>query len=202
MKKAVIFLKWQLAVFVLMITFSACTNVSSNSTIAGVKDKQYTHKSIGNPYLPLWEHLPDGEPRVFEDPDNPGKYRIYIVGSHDTRYKGYCGMDTRIWSAAVENLTEWRDEGPAFSYKVDGLRDVLYAPDLLELVRKDGTKEYYLYPHSRGSQREALVAKGDRPDGPFTPINISEDGEKALPGSVIGFDPAVYIEYIDDPNDP
>jgi hypothetical protein len=39
MKKAVIFLKWQLAVFVLMITFSACTNVSSNSTIAGVKDK-------------------------------------------------------------------------------------------------------------------------------------------------------------------
>ena len=28
-----------------------------------------------NPYLPLWEHVPDGEPRVFEDPDNPGKYR-------------------------------------------------------------------------------------------------------------------------------
>ena len=28
----------------------------------------------GNPYLPLWEHLPDGEPRVFEDPDHPGKY--------------------------------------------------------------------------------------------------------------------------------
>ena len=36
-----------------------------------------------NPYLPLWEHLPDGEPRVFEDPDNPGKYRAYIIGSHD-----------------------------------------------------------------------------------------------------------------------
>ena len=31
-----------------------------------------------NPYLPLWEHLPDGEPRVFEDPDNPGKLRAYI----------------------------------------------------------------------------------------------------------------------------
>ena len=26
-----------------------------------------------NPYLPLWEHLPDGEPRVFDDPDNPGQ---------------------------------------------------------------------------------------------------------------------------------
>ena len=24
-----------------------------------------------NPYLPLWEHLPDGEPRVFEDPISP-----------------------------------------------------------------------------------------------------------------------------------
>jgi hypothetical protein len=31
--------------------------------------------SAQNPYLPLWEHLPDGEPRVFEDPDHPGKYR-------------------------------------------------------------------------------------------------------------------------------
>ena len=37
--------------------------------------------SAQNPYLPLWEHLPDGEPRVFEDPDNPGKYRAYIIGS-------------------------------------------------------------------------------------------------------------------------
>ena len=39
-----------------------------------------------NPYLPLWEHLPDGEPRVFEDPDAPGKYRAYIIGSHDLTY--------------------------------------------------------------------------------------------------------------------
>ena len=39
--------------------------------------------SAQNPYLPLWEHIPDGEPRVFEDPDNPGHYRAYIIGSHD-----------------------------------------------------------------------------------------------------------------------
>ena len=26
-----------------------------------------------NPYMPLWEHIPDGEPYVFEDPDNPGE---------------------------------------------------------------------------------------------------------------------------------
>ena len=52
-----------------------------------------------NPYLPLWEHLPDGEPRVFEDPDNPGKLRAYIIGSHDTHYSEYCGNDVRMWSA-------------------------------------------------------------------------------------------------------
>ena len=38
-----------------------------------------------NPYLPLWEHVPDGEPRVFEDPDHPGKLRAYIIGSRATQ---------------------------------------------------------------------------------------------------------------------
>ena len=155
-----------------------------------------------NPYLPLWEHLPDGEPRVFEDPDNPGKYRAYIIGSHDLRYTSYCGPDIRAWSAPVEDLTNWRDEGPIFTHFVNGQWDVMYAPDLVEVKRKDGTKEYYLYPHSRGPGREAMVAKGSRPDGPFTPINLTEDGASTIPGSIMGFDPAVYIDYITDPNDP
>jgi len=77
---------------------------------------KYTHRLAGNPYLPLWEHLPDGEPRVFEDPDNPGKYRIYIIGSHDVRVNSYCGPDIRMWSAPVEDLTSWRDDGPIFTY--------------------------------------------------------------------------------------
>ena len=68
-----------------------------------------------NPYLPLWEHLPDGEPHVFEDPDQPGKYRVYIIGSHDVRFTGYCGADIHAWSAAVDDLTNWRDEGPIFT---------------------------------------------------------------------------------------
>ena len=29
-----------------------------------------------NPYLPLWEYIPDGEPRVFGN-------RVYVYGSHD-----------------------------------------------------------------------------------------------------------------------
>lgn len=155
-----------------------------------------------NPYLPLWEHLPDGEPRVFEDPDNPGKYRAYIIGSHDLRFTSYCGPDIRAWSAPVEDLSNWRDDGPIFTYPVDGQWDVMYAPDLVEIKRKNGTKEYYLYPHSRGQNREAMVAKGSRPDGPFTPINLTEDGKSTVPGSIMGFDPSVYIENITNPKDP
>jgi len=163
---------------------------------------KFVHKSPGNPYLPLWEHVPDGEPRVFEDPDNPGKFRAYIIGSHDVRFTSYCGPDIRMWSALVEDLSSWRDEGAIFTYEIDDQWDVMYAPDLVEVKRKDGTKEYYLYPHSRGPNREAMVAKGSRPDGPFTPINMTEDGTRTVPGSILGFDPAVYIEYVTDPNDP
>lgn len=160
-----------------------------------------TINATGNPYLPLWEHLPDGEPRVFEDPDNPGKYRAYIIGSHDVRFSSYCGADIRVWSAPVEDLSDWRDDGPVFTYEVGQQWDVMYAPDLVEVKRKDGTKDYYLYPHSRGRDREAMVAKGSRPDGPFTPVNLTADGTATLPGSIMGFDPAVYIEYVTDPND-
>ena len=156
----------------------------------------------GNPYLPLWEHMPDGEPRVFEDPDNPGKYRIYVLGSHDTGITSYCGVDVRMWSAPVEDLTDWRDEGPIFSYKVGGKWDIMYAPDMVELKKKDGTKEYYLFPNNRTGAREAMVCKGSRPDGPFTPINLTEDGTRTLPGGVFGFDPAAYVEYVTDPADP
>ena len=156
----------------------------------------------GNPYLPLWEHLPDGEPRVFEDPDNPGQYRAYIIGSHDLRFGSYCGPDIRMWSAPVEDLTAWVDEGPIFTYYIDNQWDVMYAPDLVEVNKTDGTREYYLYPHSRGWGREALVAKSDRPDGPFTVVNATEDGRRAVEGSILGFDPSIYVEQITDPNDP
>ena len=160
-----------------------------------------------NPYLPLWEHLPDGEPRVFEDPDNPGKYRAYIIGSHDLRRNEYCGPDIRAWSAPVEDLTQWRDEGPIFTYNIEDQWDLMYAPDLIEVRRRDENgertiKEYYLYPHSRGSNRLSMVCKSDSPLGPFTPVNMNAAGTGVVSGSYIGFDPAIYIDYIDDPADP
>ena len=156
-----------------------------------------------NPYLPLWEHLPDGEPRVFEDPDNPGKYRAYIIGSHDVTYTAYCGNDVRMWSAPVEDLSQWRDEGPIFSHYVDGRWDTMYAPDLVEIKDKaTGKKTYWLYPHSRGWRRTPMVCKGDRPDGPFTPVNLTPDGRQCVEGSLIDFDPSVFIENITDKKDP
>ncbi|MCR5533928.1 MAG: hypothetical protein K6F47_01945 [Bacteroidaceae bacterium] len=156
-----------------------------------------------NPYLPLWEHLPDGEPRVFEDPDCPGKMRAYIIGSHDTHYSEYCGNDIRMWSAPVENLTQWRDEGPIFTYYVDGRWDTMYAPDLVETKDpQTGKKTYWLYPHSRGWKRVPMVCKGDRPDGPFTPVNLTPDGRACVNGSLIDFDPSVYIEEVTNKKDP
>ena len=95
---------------------------TQNMVGANKNNKELNIIGTGNPYLPLWEHLPDGEPRVFEDPDNPGKYRIYIIGSHDVRFNSYCGADIRMWSAPVEDLTNWRDEGAIFTYHVQEKR--------------------------------------------------------------------------------
>ncbi len=158
--------------------------------------------SAQNPYLPLWEHVPDGEPRVFEDPDNPGKYRAYIIGSHDVAFTQYCGPDIRMWSAPVEDLSQWRDEGPIFTYYVNGQWDTMFAPDLVEVKdRTTGKKTYWLYPHSRGWQRVPMVCRGDRPNGPFTPVNLIADGTKCVPGSIIDFDPSVFVENITDKKD-
>jgi len=203
MKKVLSVLKRSQVILLFVFLFSIEeSSGDNNQSKNGTQVTKLTHHTAGNPYLPLWEHLPDGEPRVFEDPDNPGKYRIYIIGSHDVRFRSYCGADIRAWSAPVEELSDWRDEGPIFTYPVDGQWDVMYAPDLVEVKKRDGTKEYYLYPHSRGWNREAMVAKGSRPDGPFTPINLTDDGMRTVPGSIMGFDPAVFIEYITDPEDP
>lgn len=156
-----------------------------------------------NPYLPLWEHVPDGEPRLFEDPDKPGKLRVYIIGSHDTHNSKYCGIDVHMWSAPAEDLSQWRDEGAVFTYQIDGSWDTMYAPDIVEVKDKQtGKKTYWLYPHSRGDGRVGMVCRGDRPTGPFTPVNLQSDGHRCVDGSPINFDPAAFIETVTNPNGP
>lgn len=181
----------------LSLALAAAALLSPLAGIAGDPNKINCKVGTGNPYLPLWEHLPDGEPRVFEDPDAPGKYRAYIIGSHDTSFDRYCGSDIRMWSAPVENLTDWRDEGPIFTFKGADGWDIMYAPDLVEVPDGKGGKVYYLYPHSRGPRREAMVCKGTRPDGPFIPVNLNAEGNAVVDGSVLGFDPSIFVEKDD-----
>lgn len=155
-----------------------------------------------NPFLPLWEYIPDGEPYVFEDPDQPGKYRVYVYGSHDSMKTEYCGREQVVWSASVDDLNNWRYDGVIFESKtdaegnllnVDGTGDILYAPDVVEVTGKDGKKTYYLYPNNQAGGRNGMIARSDRPDGPFTVCNWSKESPKTTDG-VLAFDPAVFVD--------
>ncbi len=159
-----------------------------------------------NPYLPLWEHIPDGEPYVFEDPDHPGKQRVYVYGSHDELISAYCGLDQVVWSASTDDLTHWRYDGVIFESlndangqplnKINGIvkGDVLYAPDVVEVRdSQTGKKTYYLYPNTQAYGRNGMIAKSDRPDGPFRVCNWSKENPKETVGP-IGFDPAVLVD--------
>ena len=158
--------------------------------------------TVGNPYLPMWEHIPDGEPYVFDDPDQPGKQRVYIYGSHDSRITDYCGRELVVWSAPVDDLNHWRYDGEIL--KVDknakgelldsaGLADVLFAPDVALVTGPNGEKTYYLYPNDQAGGRNGLVAKSNRPDGPFEVCNWNADDPNKNDG-VLAFDPAVFVD--------
>ena len=155
-----------------------------------------------NPYMPLWEFIPDGEPYVFDDPDVPGKKRVYVYGSHDNLINYYCGRDQVVWSAPVDDLTNWRYDGIIFESKTDskgkklnpdGVGDVLYAPDVTVVTDANGKKTYYLYPNVQHDKRNSLVAKSDRPDGPFVPVNWSKEVADSTVGP-FAFDPACFVD--------
>lgn len=155
-----------------------------------------------NPYMPLWEFIPDGEPYVFEDPDQPGQYRVYVYGSHDNLITQYCGRDQVVWSAPVGNLMDWRYDGLIFESKLNpegkqlnegGVGDVLYAPDVTLVTAADGTKTYYLYPNVQNGGRQGLIARSSRPDGPFEVCNWSATNPNETYG-ILRFDPAVFVD--------
>lgn len=180
-----------LAAAVSMMVVTSCGNAD--------KEKLVT---VGNPYLPLWEHIPDGEPYIFEDPDNPGEYRVYVYGSHDSMITGYCGRELVVWSASVDNLNEWRYDGEILRVlnnangeplSSEGLSDVLYAPDVTEKIEPDGTRMYYLFPNDMEYGRRSLIAKSPRPDGPFEVCNWSKENPSWTEG-ILEFDPAVFVD--------
>lgn len=154
-----------------------------------------------NPYLPLWEYIPDGEPRVFGD-------RVYIYGSHDRPGSdSFCDKKLKVWSAPLDDLSNWTCHGHCFHTEED--RDhgsdtpwtegYLYAPDVVE---KDG--KYYLYAYIMDAK--GCVGVSDRPEGPFKLLskykyNIPEGKDQDCfdrgwfvdPGVLVDDDGKVYI---------
>ncbi|MCC8102030.1 MAG: family 43 glycosylhydrolase [Clostridiales bacterium] len=112
-----------------------------------------------NPYLPLYEHIPDGEPHVFYN-------RLYIFGSHDLENGNeFCELDYVAWSAPVDDLSDWRFENVIYHkdqdpYNTDALP--LYAPDVVQ--GPDG--RFYLY-YCIKFQDSIHVAVCDTPAGKY-----------------------------------
>lgn len=116
-------------------------------------------KQCLNPYLPLYEHIPDGEPHVFGD-------RLYIFGSHDLENgHEFCEDDYVAWSAPVDDLSDWRYEGIIYRKDQDPYNEdvlPLYAPDIVQ--GRDG--RYYLY-YCIKFQDSINVAVCDTPAGQY-----------------------------------
>lgn len=87
-------------------------------------------KQALNPFLPLNECMPDGEPHVFSD-------RVYLYWSHD-RMGGdtFCAEPYAVWSAPVSNLSEWSNRGISYRAEQDPHyspeRPYLFAPDCVQ----------------------------------------------------------------------
>ncbi len=117
-------------------------------------------QQVFNPYLPSWEYIPDGEPHVFGD-------RVYVYGSHDSfNAPIFCTGDYMCWSAPVDDLSDWRNEGVIFRKIQDpknklGLR-LLFAPDVCQ--GPDG--RYYLY-YAFDFMGIMGVAVSNSPAGPY-----------------------------------
>ena len=181
---------------------AACCAMMAVSCAQQAQTEISSLTTVGNPYLPLWEHIPDGEPYVFEDPDQPGKQRVYIYGSHDNLVTAYCGRDQVVWSASVDSLNNWRYDGVILvvdknakgePFDSAGTADVLYAPDVTLMTDSTGKKTYYLFPNDQTGYRNGLIAKSDRPDGPFEVCNWKGDDANQVTG-IYGFDPAVFVD--------
>lgn len=151
---------------------------------------------MANPYLPSWEYVPDGEPRVFGD-------RIYVYGSHDRKDSiDFCDYKLKVWSAPVSDPTKWVCHGDIFRSRdgydspsdVDWTDELLFAPDVVERGGK-----YYLYAYIVNAK--GCVAVADRPEGPFRLLsryeydipNHYDNGTFIDPGVLVDDDGRVYI---------
>ena len=144
-----------------------------------------------NPFLPSWEYVPDGEPRVFGD-------RVYLYGSHDKfNGKDFCLNDYVCWSAPLSGLNNWRYEGVIYRKEQDPRNPKgkmhMCAPDCVQGV--DG--KYYLYYQLHALQCTS-VAVSNTPTGPFQFYGYVQHpdgipwGEKR--GDSFAFDPGALVD--------
>lgn len=149
-------------------------------------------KQALNPYLPLDTYIPDGEPHVFGN-------RVYVYGSHDKEGgECYCMLDYECWSAPVDDLGNWRNEGVIYRANqckhYSREKQDMYAPD----VAKGNDGRYYLYYDlsgrrgNHGFDGPISVAVCDTPAGKYEYY-----GDVCYPDGrplqrFIPFDPAIF----------
>lgn len=147
-------------------------------------------KQAFNPFLPLNEYIPDGEPHIFGD-------RVYHYGSHD-REGGwtFCMDDYVVYSAPVDDLADWCCEGVSYRAEQDpdySEYKYMYAPDVV--CGNDG--RYYLYYCMAGEygyggySRPISVAVSDKPAGPFEYLGHVKYPDGSVMMKYVCFDPAV-----------
>lgn len=147
-------------------------------------------KQVYNPFLPVDVCIPDGEPHVFGE-------RVYLYGSHDQEGGDtFCMLDYTVYSAPVEDLSDWRCEGVIYRAEQDPdypNRQYMYAPDVVR--GNDG--RYYLYYCMSGRRGEGgyfgpiSVAVCDSPAGQYEYLGYvrNQDGSPML--KYVCFDPGV-----------
>lgn len=146
-------------------------------------------RQVYNPFLPLNEYIPDGEPHIFGN-------RVYHFGSHDKEGgHTFCMLDYVAYSAPVDDLTAWRYEGVIYRAENDPRYpspSYMYAPDVV--CGNDG--RYYLYYCMGGDYGEGgytgpiSVAVCDEPAGEYQYLGVIKNADGTPMLKYICFDPA------------
>lgn len=148
-------------------------------------------KQTFNPFLPLWECIPDGEPHVFGD-------RVYLYGSHDKMAGDtFCAEPYTVWSAPIHDLSDWSYRGVSYRAEQDSnysaQRPFMFAPDCVQ--GNDG--RFYLYyclagyHGDQGYSGPVSVAVCDTPDGEFSYYGFVKNPDGSEFQDYVLFDPAV-----------